>query len=350
MNTRRLPTKEVTGWRGGLTPETLEVWTPKHGWLFNGHGHLLHEARSPGDKPVGREWYGAFLPDGRWITTEVDDYDCNLSFFSQEGKLLRTVSSAELAPPGPYHNERTLLGWARSNRTGMAWIVNVGSEEGYATVEIGPQGASRPLLGVERWRACYPRALGARGFYISMWAPDDAGKVLLMRNSAGHGVYVGYPSYSLVVPNLNLFIPDMLSEGEGLCNVPNGNDIFGFWPGGRNVYVGATRTLYSPDRPSDPVNSGQPYNENATWFFTDKGKFQGWMRARRLADAADGRAMLFRLEGSQTVVTLRPDLHAIQVRRFVWEKNGHTAIALSLFDDLRLGLFRQKNKLVLARW
>ena len=59
--------------------------------------------------------------------------------------------------------------------------------------------------------------------------------------------------------------------------------------------------------------------------------------------------MLFRLEGSQQVVTLYPDLRTTRARRFTWA-DGNTAVALSLFDDLRLGLFIQDGKLVLAGW
>ena len=68
-----------------------------------------HEASPPRRTGRGREWYGAFLPDGRWVTTDLDDTDGRLSFFSPKGTLERVVTSAELAPGGGA--ERELLDW-----------------------------------------------------------------------------------------------------------------------------------------------------------------------------------------------------------------------------------------------
>ena len=238
-----------------------------------------------------------------------------------------------------------LLGWARSNQDGTAWVVNVGSEEGFATVQIGPEGPPRQFFGFERWQACYHHALGPRGDYLDMWVPDDLARVLLARSAAGHGIGVGYPGYWLTVPRRDP-MPDELARGKKLCSVPSGSDIFGFWPGRRDVFVGSIREIAERDpRPGQLA----PPEENATWFFTADGRFRSWLRGRRLADAADGRAMLFRMEGSHQVVTLYPDLRTARARRFTWA-DGSTAIALSLFDDLRLGLFIQDEKLVLAGW
>ena len=88
-----------------LTTNALEVWTPVHGWLFDGRGRLLSEARSPVDKPMGRQWYGAFLPDGRWVTTDIEQEhpypeksDFSLTFFSREGTRLKTIPARSLPP------------------------------------------------------------------------------------------------------------------------------------------------------------------------------------------------------------------------------------------------------------
>ena len=334
-----------------ITPDALEVWTPRHGWLFDGRGRLLHEARAPqSDTNMGREWYGAFLPDGRWATTEPTGQSCDgLSINPAGGELLRRVPEPELAPEVPYRQGVPLLGWARSNRAGTAWVVNVGSEEGYATVEIGPEGPARTLSGVERWQACYPRALGMRGFYITAWVPDDAGGTLLKRDAAGHGPDVGYPGYSLVAPKQEP-VQDMLDDGQLLGSVPSGNDIAGFWPGRRDVYIGATRFVgVQGSHRALEEGEGESRTEEATWFFDARSRFRGWLRGRRMADAADGRAMLFRLEAGREIVTLRPDLRAADVRRFTWD-DGTAALALSVFDDLRLGLFEHGGKLVLAAW
>ncbi len=348
-----------------ITRDALEVWTPTHGWLFDGKGRLLNEARPVRDGgSTGREWYGAFLPDGRWVTTDLHPADSSLSFFSREGQLLKTLSCEELAPRGPYTNGSALLGWARSDKKGTGWVVNVGSEEGYATILVGPEGPARRLLGAERWQSCYPRALGARGWYISMWVPDDGYHVLLQRNAAGHGPNVGYPGYREFVPKPDA-APDALDDESGgdgqsrvgldhpptkdFLSVPNGNALFGFWPQSREVFIGSRRPSSGPRQTSRSAISAPERDENATWFFNARGEFRGWLRGRRLADAADGRGMLFRLEGSQEVMTLRPNLHATQTRRFVWA-DGKIATALSLFDDLHLGLFRTDDKLVLGAW
>src|SRR5205823_1644633 len=82
-----------------LTSDRIEVWTPRHGWLFDQNGRLLHEARPLRRTGHGREWYGAFLPDGRWVTTDLDEMDGTLAFFSAAGEPLRTLTCEELAPP-----------------------------------------------------------------------------------------------------------------------------------------------------------------------------------------------------------------------------------------------------------
>ena len=357
---------EGGGWLARrITHAALEVWTPTHGWLFDGKGHLLNEAR-PGRQgdDTGREWYGAFLPDGRWVTTDVNNIDNSLVFFSREGQFIKALSCEDLAPLPSTFERDTLLGWARSNKEGTAWIVNVGSEEGYATVRVGPEGPAQRLFGMERWQACYPRALGARGSYLDMWVPDDPHHLLMQRSGAGHGPNVGFPGYSVFVPKSTAG-PDSLSdepshdrETGGSLNrsplgsflsVPEGNYLFGFWPGRQDIFIGALRPASGLSRTYNFSDPSKPRDENATWFFNARGEFRGWLRGRRLADAADGQAMLFRLEDSQEVLTLLPSLRAAQVRRFVWT-DGKTATALSLFDDLHRGLFRKDSKLVLAEW
>ena len=347
---------EGNGWLARrITPQALEVWTSKHGWLFDGTGRLLNEARPPRRDGDGRDWYGAFIPDGRWVTTDLWNTDWTLTFFSREGKWIKEIPSAGLAtPPGPGvpsdpdHPDRSILGWARSDKDGNGWVTNVGRNEGFATVQVGPEGPSRQLFGIERWQACYSRALGPRGWYIDMRVPDDAGSILLAREEAGHGPNVGYPSYNITVPQ-HVAMPDEDDDGKVLFSVPDGNDIFGFWPGRKDLFVGAIRGVDAKGAHAERSYSKSPIDENATWFFTADGRFRGWLRGRRLADAADGRAMLFRMEGSHQVVTLSPDLRTARARRFTWADGG-TAIALSLFDDLRLGLFIKDGKLALAGW
>lgn len=167
-----------------ITHDAWEVWTPTHGWLFDGQGQLLNQAYPQRGDGTGREWYGAFLPDGRWVTTDLQEHDDRLTFFSRDGHRLRQLTSAELAPYVPEDagdakeaqgTGLCLIGWARSDKDGAAWMVNVGDNQGYATIRVGPEGPARVLGGIERWGLCRPRALGPRGWYISMDVPDDAG-------------------------------------------------------------------------------------------------------------------------------------------------------------------------------
>ena len=267
-----------------ITRNALEVWTPVHGWLFDGGGRLLNKARSPGDERMGRQWFGAFLPDGRWVTTDVaktgpEPLDFYLTFFSREGKWLKDIPSARLATevvPG-VKPDPALAGarcWAGRGATRTArpgWSTSA-ARKVLPTVQIGPEGPPHQFMGVGRWRACYPRALGARGDYIDMWVPDDSGKILLERSSAGHGYYVGYPAYVLIPP-LPIAMPDGLTAGKGVGDVPNGNDIFGFWPGRRDVFIGSIRTVTNEH--GSPVRSWGGDEENATWFFNSAGHFQG---------------------------------------------------------------------------
>ena len=356
-----------------ITSDAFEVWTPRHGWLLDRQGRLLNEAHPPRRDGHGREWFGAFLPDGRWVTTDLWEMDCKLTFFSREGSPLKEISSAELAPPGPEDARRELIGWARSDKDGAAWIVNIGSEQGYATVRVGPNGPARVLAGNERWQLCYPRALGPRGWFIEMSVPDDTGRWLFTREEAGHGMYVGYPGYDLVEgaeysprtlhqrSSDGRILPPMLNE----LVIPDGNFDFGFWPGQTDVFIGS-ETLEKTGAPGaihivkqnrhEHVNdAGDGLTEDPrpvvdkTWFYTRAGRFQGWVRARRLGDSADGHDMLFRLNDDGRIATLNPKLGVSDVRRFVWP-TGKRADAVELFDDLRLGLFVRSRRLVLAAW
>lgn len=343
-----------------LTADRIEIWTPAHGWLYDGAGRLVHEAAPPRRTGKGREWFGAFLPDGRWITTDLDEMDGNLYFFSKEGVLLRTLTHEALAPD-EYH-ERSLLGWGRSDKIGTGWVVNVGSEEGRATVWVGPEGPARMLQGFERWQLCYPRALGPRGWYIEMSVPDDSGQYLLSRREAGHGKGVGFPSYGLGDPKSRAAPPskesDPVEPGSTLM-IPNGNEVFGFWPGRRDFFLGSEDynglSVRGPEA-SDKVYEPSGYasrkggnNIDKTWFFNPDMRLAAWIRARRIADAADGRAMLFRVTADSRIVTLSPDLEVQAMRRMTW-KDGSTADAVTLWDDLRMGLFIRDKHLVLARW
>jgi len=335
-----------------ITKDAIEVWTPKHGWLFDSRGRLLNEARPTRRAGWGREWYGVFLPDGRWITTDVDEMDGILRFFSASGKESRALTCEDLAPR-PVDGGSKLIGWARSDCDGKGWVVNVGSEGGWATVWVGREGSARILKPGEQWALCYPRALGPRGTWLGMSVPDDAGQTRLSRGAASHGPGVGFPDYDIDA-----------AMGKSI-RVANGDAVFGFWPDRTSFFIGAERyedSMFETEESKLHEAGGWRTRKLAddalgnpirivdkTWFFDADEKLMGWIRARRIGDAADGRSMLFRNTFDGRVITIEPDLRITAMRRFVWS-NGATADAAVLWDDLRVGIFIQHHRLILAKW
>ncbi len=358
-----------------ITADRVEVWTSKHGWLFDGAGRLLNEARPPRRSGTGRQWYGAFLPDGRWVTTDLDELDGTLTFFSAKGAFQRALFCEQLAFSNGEPHSANLLGWARGDKDGTGWIVNVGSEDGWATVWVGPTGPARILDGAERWRLCYPRALGPRGWFINMSVPDDGAHGWLSRSEAGHGPRVGFPTYQVTGTSPELKFGARKSDPNGDLDppyiVPNGSYVFGFWPGSQNFFIvsdgnNITDLTFLGDshaKLKDYEPSGvqtrkyfRSFGDGApepiidkTWLFDAHGTLMAWIRARRIGDAADGTGMLFRITADSRIVTLQPNLKVQAVRRMVW-KDGSTADAVALWDDLHMGLFIRNEHLVMARW
>jgi hypothetical protein len=347
-----------------MTTDRLEVWTATHGWLLDGAGRLVAEANVVRQGGTGREWHGAFLPNGQWITTQITENDSTLSFFTAKGELSRVLKCSELAMRTPEDDGFDLIGWARSDQEGNGWVVNVGSEYGYATVWVGPDGPARRLTGIERWERCNPRALGPRGTVWSMAVPDDKGEWFLERREANHGKWVGYPTFTLEpIDETKWNVNDQRWENLELPLVPSAHHVFGFWPGKPTVFIGAesipesgpdkTHTrkwTYIPERTATGEISerGSPIVDK-TWFFDGDHKCSGWIAGRRIGDAADGKSLLFRLTADSRVAVLKPDLTLASIRRMQW-KDGTTADAFVLWDDLRRGLFVRDRNLVLAAW
>jgi hypothetical protein len=71
-----------------ITKNAVEVWTPKEGWLFSGRGKLLNHATVPRRDGKGQQWYGAFRPDGCWVTTALWERDDTLFLYAKNGKFL----------------------------------------------------------------------------------------------------------------------------------------------------------------------------------------------------------------------------------------------------------------------
>ncbi len=304
-----------------LTRNRFELWIPSHGWLFDRAGRLLNEARPPRRDGTGREWYGAFLPDGRWVTTDLWEMDKTLHFFSSAGKWVRDVKALDLVPLGHPDGMSTLslIGWCRSDREGQGFVVSVGDNGGRGLAWVDGKGNHRLLAPNESpWALCYPRDLEPKGMYLHLTRPSDDGAAWATRDEPGHGMFVGYPRYEWGPPALT---------------VPQGQT-FGFWPGTHEVYV-VTENYVEP-------------RAARTWFFSAAGEFQGWVEARRLADDSATSGMLF-AAADGPVVTLSNQRQVERVRTFTWE-NGEVAVPFSIFPDLHRGFFTRGKELVLARW
>ena len=317
-----------------ITPNHVEIWTPKHGWLFDARGRTIAEARPPRRDGVGREWFGAFLPDGRWITTDLWERDDTLYFYSAGGKLVREMPSGKLMPwrdDGTGLGRAGLIGWARADRRGKGWVVSIGSEGGRGRVWVGPTGPARELEALEPWALCQPRELGARGNFNNRYVPSDDRKLLLGRSEAGHGPRVGFPCYSVSRAGASAE-----SAGKSIAVIPGG-DRFGFWPGSHRLFITVENydsESYGPIRPR-------------TWFYDAKGNFECRLPARRVGDAADGRGMLFATDDGR-VVNIGPDFKMTKTRRFV--AGDRVLTPRELFADLGLGIFADGQRLVLATW
>ena len=311
-----------------MTKTRFEAWTPDHGWLFNATGHLVNEALPPRHDGIGREWHGAFLPDGRWVTTDLWEMDKTLTFFSRNGKWLREIKAQDLAPSDPDEIwSLDLIGWARCDRKGEGWVVSVGDGPGRARVFVKPHGAGRLLSDEDApWKLCYPRDLEPKGMYTNLWRPSDDFKSHIRFAEPAHGARVGFPTYSWSqVPDSQKVIPD-------------GDNNFGFLPGSHDVFIGASV--------NDRGDAGIPRHLK-TWFFDSDGNCRGWVRAAYLTDSADKKETWY-LDEENSVVTLGADLLVQSRMRFVFD--GATATPVKLFTDLRLGFFRIDKRLTLAGW
>lgn len=308
-----------------MTANRFEAWTSKEGWLFDGKGKLRADVKVPRRDGNGREWFGAFLPDGRWITTDLWANDEQLNCFSPSGewkwelpgkKILSQLAKPKMSLDSS--NEPTVpsIGWARADKTGHRWLVCLGFDYTRQYTLIDSTGRIRRVDDQDSpWSEVYPRAMGARGMYTSLYIESDDGKMSVHRNEAGHGVEVGWPRYDWV--NMDTVV------------IQGGDDEFGFWPHSHDVYIEGQQSVPEPW-----------HLPHLVWFFSAGGKYQGEVVGSRLGDAANGHDLLIQDADDQVVqVASDKDGLAIQdVRRFAWA-DGTTAVPLAIYDDLHLGFF-----------
>lgn len=318
------------GWQDRrIAKDALEVWSSTDGWLFDGKGKLLNHAAVPRRDGTGLQWFGAFLPDGQWVTTDLWSYDKTLSLYSKEGTFVRDAPAADFTQ---VEYGEGLIGWARSDKDGKGWVFEV---TGYNAGRFwtGPDLKPRKLAGIEPWTLCMPRQLGVRYWNV----PSDDEQLLLGAFEAGHGQGVGYPHYYLnrrdPAKPLPRFLDDQKEDQLWDVLIPGHARNLGFWPGSHNVYVygGANR-------------EGKP----RIWFLDETGKCLGWLDGKRLADAADGQGMLFKVYGD-LIANVGNDMKCREVRKYVGA-GGAAVAAYALYDDLKMGLFIENGKLELCAW
>ncbi|MDB6174117.1 MAG: hypothetical protein JWL59_3428 [Chthoniobacteraceae bacterium] len=321
-------------WRR-ITPSRFEVWNSARGYLFDAKGNLVHSAKPPRKDGYGREWLGAFLPDGHWITTELLESDGRVYIFDAKEHCTREIKAGNLLEEGATHGKPLLVPWARSTKDGDEWLVRIGSEEGLGEVLLKADGTSRPAKAPPSlWQRCMARQLGIRltGGITGYTNESDDGAVQMHSQQPGHGNGVGNPEYELV----------SATDTVALGNIPSDGRIFGFWPHSHACHV---------------------FNDQFTWFFDASGKYQGWVEGQRVGDAADGKLMIFR-QTDGACITVSPDLHALGRQRFVLP-NGHQLYPLELHPDIGLGVFVTKapgehdeltdnllgsRKVIIGRW
>ena len=302
-----------------MTKGSFEIWSSKHGWLFDAKGKLLNEAFPPRRDGVGREWFGAFLPDGRWVTTDLWELDKTLTFFSKAGKWIKEINGKDLYPANPDSScELNLIAWARCDKEGKGWVVSIGEYPGNAHVFVRPNGKAQLLEYTNQpwdklWKLCYPRDLEPKGHRQALTYSDDL-KRLIQVGRPGHGPMIEYPSFSW-------------GDKDILTNhkvVPFGGN-FGFLPNSHDVFIEGSKT----------------------WFFDEHGKCRAWIGASYLADSSEAKETWY-VDPDQIVVTLGSDLKPHSRIRFVIDETN--ANPVKLFTDLRIGFFLIDQNLVLARW
>ncbi len=308
-----------------INKDHFELWIARHGWLFSADGTVLNEAVPPRKGTVShwwrRGWFGAFLPDGRWITTEIEEFDRTLTCFNRAGKYLweRKADALITSDKSTWGGDAGLISWARPDAEGKGWVVHVshGGE-----IWIGPNGKSRVLKEGEAWQLTWPRQLGVRQRAV----PDDHVQTRLVCEQAGHGKWVPFPFFK--VEPMGLGTPEAdFNSGPGKIIHNAVNTDFGFWPGSSNTYIND--------------------NSQQSWFFDQQWNCLGIVNGQRIADAADGKGMLF-LAGD-TVATLDSDIQPVEARKFADAKGGPATI-VSLYDDTNCGLFIINDEVAYCRW
>jgi hypothetical protein len=356
-----------------LGTNNFELWTPKQGWLFDDKGKVLAEAKVPRRDGTGREWYGAFLPEGQWITTDLWGSDGRLYIFSPDNRLLRAFPARKYTGKGKRGGGYTVA-WARADQKGTKWVAQIGLDGGWCGLSVSPWGwwqhlssmlEKRHLAAPSSWDLAQkvddPKALvdqrdlGSRGNGILLTAQSSDERGSLEYRGRMHGAEVQLPRYSMRSPvgGWDRVIPGIF-QGKY-----TGRGNFGFFPNSQVAWVGGSK---------DPIRPNESRGGFRSWLMEPSGKALGWLPAERLCDDENGKRMWFVngqggldpegkrmwfVDGQGRLLKVAPDGVISQVLRPTLPgATGEDApFAHVLYPDLNLGFFYTKpGHLVLARW
>jgi len=369
LNSVTLPLTEIKEWDITLNgfyqmpdevirrigPKNFELWTPEHGWLFDEKGHVLAEAKVPRRDGTGREWYGAFLPDGQWITTDLWERDDRIYLFSNENKLINSFPI------------KTIAGWARADTSGACWVVGTSlygrwnaEDDSRPDLKVAPWGWKQKIAHhLKRWNIPLPnpswsfvakiksaidfvdpRNLGSRGLRCGEATQSDDRKASISWDEPGHGRWVGWPHYEMNVSG----------HGWESCIPEKDTDNLGFFPGSLTTWVGGNKY---PSRPEiDPNRPRREFEYFRSWIIDPDGKALGWLPAERVGDDQDGKRMWF-VDEQARLLKVAPDGTVSEVLQptLPGATGNDAPFAHVLFPDLKIGFFYTKpGHLVLARW
>lgn len=325
-----------------INADTLELWTTSTGWLMNRSGKILATARVPRKDGLGRDWFGAFLPDGSWVTTDIWETDKELHVFTRLGTWYRDVSTLEIHTLGKEKGREGHIDFAMADNKGKGWVLVA---DGYYW--IGLDGPARRLTPHEAHALLDPRQFPpVAGLGVWGMPNDDWSRFASVFGPWKKSYTAFWQLRSFTLSASDDLVVDLwgaAEEADSLARRRFTQPIYalgevGFWPRSNSMYV--------QDICSDPWVRTPAGN---AWFYGDNGEVMGWLdKGVRVGDAADSKAMLF-AQPDMGVLTVGADSKLLRRRWFAW-RDSKPAEPAALFDDLNLGFFYHDEQLALACW
>lgn len=310
-------------------PRHVEAWTSSTGYLFASDGKLANKARVPRRDGYGREWYGAFLSDGSWATTDLWSNDRQFHIFSSRGHFVRSLRMP------------CTVARARADSKGTAWVVRSWRVDdfpdcGSHLYHIRRNGVIRDLG--EHFASVVPsREVGPmmQDHFVIRELLSDDGSHLLRWTTQAHGYGAMWGNYYLMTAARararDAFTGDDATTSAGYIydrHIYQAGD-YGFFPRSLQAWI---------------------VTSNGTWILEPSGEVQAVFPGQVLGDAADGKSLLLVGEDGR-VFTVSPDVNLSIARKFKHAKHG-AAYPVALFDEMRLGFFTVEDggTVLLGKW